>query len=178
MQNSKVNTVLLVVLIILVAVGLWFTMGKKDAEVSVKEDTSQVSAENSQNTNSTQSSQNIPAPKTEKQYSDSNLHFSYASNASVKTISGGKVEVSVGVNDPYAETVGFYSVELPFDVNNYTKLPSEKHGDTTFEVYQATESGTRVYLVRNGRQAIVVTVPFRAGGNDTTKYVDLASISL
>lgn len=184
MQNSKINTVLLVILIVLVAVGLWFMMNKKDGEEStenVKVTTSQpagtVSENQTQNQNQNTSTNNNTTVPALKQYSDTQLHFSYAPNATVKKVKDA-LEVSVGAGDPYAEKIGYYVAEMPYALNNYRLLAPEKYGTTTFEVYQAQESGTKLYIVRNGRQAVIVEVPFSADGNGIAKYIDLSSISL
>ena len=176
---------LLIVLIILVALGLWFIMGKKDADTNIPTDVSQVSQTppQIQGTNSTTTTtvnpvENTTTPPAEKQYAGQGIRFSYTASATTWLSSAGsltKTNVGTGINDPYLESI-VYS-EVPFSGTNYTKLAPVTYGSNTFDVYQAQESGTRVYVLASGRGMIIVTVPFRAGGNETTKYIDLASVS-
>ncbi len=186
MQNSKINTVLLVILIILVAAGLWFMVSKKDTAVTVQPDVSDVSQTPSQNTNNNTVTpgQNTSTSPAEKQYTGQGIRFSYDPSATTwlssdhALVNGSLTKTNVGTSttDPYLESIVFS--ELPFNSSGgYIKLASEKYGSNTFDVYQYDESGTRVYVLKSGRGNILVTVPFRTGGNETTKYIDLASVS-
>ncbi len=183
MQNSKINTVLLIILIILVATGLWFMVNKKDTTVSAPSDISQVSQTPVQNTNNSNSNtvkpvQNTDTAPVEKQYAGQGVRFSYNANAKTWLAVHASQGINVGTSttDPYLESIVFS--EFPFNSSGgYVKLASEKYGSNTFDVYQYDESGTRVYVLNSGRGNIIVSIPFRAGGNDTTKYIDLASVS-
>jgi hypothetical protein len=182
MQNSKINTVLLVILIILVGAGLWFMVSKKDTTVNVQQDTTPVSQIPSQNTIS--NTNNNTVKPAEKQYAGIGIRFSYNPSATTwlssdRSLTNGtltKTNVGTSTSDPYLEAIVLS--ELPFNSSGgYVKLAPEKYGPNTFDVYQYDESGTRVYILQGGRGNILVTIPFRAGGNATTKYIDLASVS-
>lgn len=188
MQNSKINTVLLVVLVILVAIGLWFMVSKKDAAVNVQDTVSEVSQTPSVNTNTNTTpvkpvDNTAPSPA-EKQYAAIGIRFSYnpiattwlSSDSSLTNGTLTKTNVGTSTTDPYLESIVFS--ELPFNSSGgYIKLASEKYGSNTFDVYQYDENGTKVYILHSGRGDIFVKIPFRAGGNATTKYIDLASVS-
>lgn len=180
MQSSKINTALLVILVVLVAIGLWFLMTKKDT-ANTKDDTtkvSEVSSTNSQNTTPANTTQNTTTSPVKKQYTGQGVRFSYAANASTSvglSAAGAPISVGVGTNDPYTETIVFS--DLPVSTSNYQKMSSEQYGTNSFTVYVATESGTKMYVLNSGRGNIIVYIPFRTGGNDTTKYIDLATVS-
>jgi len=125
----------------------------------------------------------VLAQTAESNYSDSHVKFSYNKTGTIlPSKSANIINIGTGAADPLLETAAYYADTTKVDPvlgqgGNYTKLPPETYGQNIFEAYRSAESGTKIYVLRSGTRAISIAVPYRTGGNDTTTYIDLGTVS-
>jgi hypothetical protein len=146
MQNnsSKINTVLLVVLIILVGVGIWMLYDKKEGEYK-----------NDQTINQNIPQPQIPIPATPTvatTYTYKNHGFTMELPKGYiphEEQSEGGPSISIGLpknsHMAYVTNSTFWE---QFNVSTYTYIRSEKIGSTTFKVYD--NGGQTTYWYKQG----------------------------
>ena len=183
MQENKQKTItfLIIIILILVAVVFFLLGNKKTALAPVDNIVAPVLNQG----NNTENKNPVVNSDTLKNYSTSYGEFSYKNTAEIiPNQAGGVINIGKDKNDPYLETVVFFSNTyqvspmMGIDNGNYIHLNSETYGSNIFEVYRATESGTKIYILEKDARAISIQIPFRTGGNDIPVYLDLSSVKI